>query len=987
MKKLIDLINEEDIKNPLTDLEIAKIMDISRAEVIKIRHSAKIEDSRKRRNDILEKSIKSLIQKYPNISNRAITSKLNENGFRVSRNVISKFMNDEIELEVQISNTKDTDDNIKIITDSQDDKSKEDHNEDAFSTLIGSNGSLKPKIELAKAAILYPPKGLHTLIYGTTGVGKSELAECMYKFSLESGAKKSNAPFVVFNCADYADNPQLLLSQLFGYAKGAFTGADADKQGLVEKANNGILFLDEIHRLPPEGQETLFYLIDKGKFRRLGESDTLRTANIMIIGATSEKLESALLATFIRRIPMTIELPELNKRPLKERFDIIVAFLKQEATKVNVKIIVSLNVIEALLLYDLKGNVGQLRSDIQVACARGFLGYISKKKDFMNIDIVHISGEVAKGMLNINKNRKNIESFIEEDLEIKPYDGYRDDTVINTSYLMPTDIYKDIEDRYQKLEAQNMDSHLINQLIGDELERKIQQVVKKVKGNRHNLIRNDLEKIVGHKIIYAVDNMMKEINDNPEYKDETLYYCLATHLSAAYERLMQNKFIHNPQLKEIKEEYPEKYTLAKKMGGIASGCLNIQLPEDEIAFIAMYLKAYSKKDDLLNKYVGVVVLSHGHVAEALVNVASRLLGENHAYAIDMSFDESPQQALDRTENIVKNSNLGRGVLLLVDMGSLMSFGKIISEKTGIPIRTCNRVDTIMVIEAIRKSMLPDESLDEIADSLEKSMYNYEFEIIEEKRKNRVKPVIIFTCLTGIGTAKALMETVINKMPSLNERVEMICKGSLSENVSKDIHKILHEKNIIAVIGTFNLKIKNIPFISATEIINEKGLGILQNIVNEKVGIYNSKEGSPVLNNLIDDQLIFIDIPTKNKTKILSNVLCEMEKLGYITTKYKKSVFDREKLAPTLLNKNIAIPHGNPSEVNKHGIAIIKLDSPIEWSDGNMIEIIFLLALKEYDREMFLRIYNFAENARNIQKIKLCKTKDDIKEVFLGENRI
>lgn len=69
---------------------------------------------------------------------------------------------------------------------------------------------------------------------------------------------KDDAPFKSFNCADYYNNPQLLMSQLFGYAKGAFTGADQDHEGLVEKADGGVLLLDEVHRLPPEGQEMLF---------------------------------------------------------------------------------------------------------------------------------------------------------------------------------------------------------------------------------------------------------------------------------------------------------------------------------------------------------------------------------------------------------------------------------------------------------------------------------------------------------------------------------------------------------------------------------------------------------------------------------------------------------------------------------------------------------------------------------------------------------
>ena len=66
---------------------------------------------------------------------------------------------------------------------------------------------------------------------------------------------------------------------MFGHVKGAFTGADTDKIGLVEKANGGILFLDEVHRLPPDGQEMLFYLMDKGEYNRLGDGSK-RKSNV-----------------------------------------------------------------------------------------------------------------------------------------------------------------------------------------------------------------------------------------------------------------------------------------------------------------------------------------------------------------------------------------------------------------------------------------------------------------------------------------------------------------------------------------------------------------------------------------------------------------------------------------------------------------------------------------------------------------------------------
>ena len=93
--------------------------------------------------------------------------------------------------------------------------------------LIGAAGSLRLPIRQAKAAILYPPRGLHTLITGQTGVGKSSFARNMYDYAVKSGRLAADAAFVTLNCANYADNPQLLLSQLFGHVRGAFTGVCA----------------------------------------------------------------------------------------------------------------------------------------------------------------------------------------------------------------------------------------------------------------------------------------------------------------------------------------------------------------------------------------------------------------------------------------------------------------------------------------------------------------------------------------------------------------------------------------------------------------------------------------------------------------------------------------------------------------------------------------------------------------------------------------
>lgn len=245
-----------------------------------------------------------------------------------------------------------------------------------FSNMIGYNGSLAMQTQMALAASSYPPHGIHTLIEGETGVGKTLLA-CEMARNLKSIKAKNNeeAPFVMFNCAEYANNPQLLLSQLFGYAKGSFTGAVKDKAGLIEEANGGVLFLDEIHRLPPTGQEMLFAVIDKGIFRRMGDT-TDRFARFMLIGATTEDPAESLLSTFKRRMPLTIEIPSLSERPINERLDIISLFFDREANNLCLPIRVSCAALRLLISCKGKNNIGDLRNEIQLACARAYLKHI-----------------------------------------------------------------------------------------------------------------------------------------------------------------------------------------------------------------------------------------------------------------------------------------------------------------------------------------------------------------------------------------------------------------------------------------------------------------------------------------------------------------------------------------------------------------------------------------------------------------------------------
>ncbi|HEY3992115.1 MAG TPA: sigma 54-interacting transcriptional regulator, partial [Ktedonobacteraceae bacterium] len=281
----------------------------------------------------------------------------------------------------------------------------------SFGTLIGGEEGLKVAIQQAKAAMLYPPRGLHTLLCGPSGVGKTTFARLMHAFAVELRALPADAPFISFNCADYAGNPQLLMAHLFGVVRGAYTGADRDREGLVEQANRGILFLDEVHRLPPEGQEMLFYLIDRERFRRLGEVQE-RKASLLLLAATTENPATALLPTFQRRIPMLITLPGLHERTSMERYALLRAFFTTECSSIGTNIQVDPQVLRALLFYECPGNIGQLRTDVQLICARAYLEYRTNNLPELQVHLGVLPDHVRSGLLRTAELQPDLESVL-----------------------------------------------------------------------------------------------------------------------------------------------------------------------------------------------------------------------------------------------------------------------------------------------------------------------------------------------------------------------------------------------------------------------------------------------------------------------------------------------------------------------------------------------------------------------------------------------
>jgi transcriptional regulatory protein LevR/transcriptional regulator with AAA-type ATPase domain len=738
--------------------------------------------------------------------------------------------------------------------------------ESPFNYLIGAHTSLKNQIEQAKAALLYPPNGLHTLIIGSTGVGKSLFVNIMYQYSKYIKKLPEEAPFVVFNCADYANNPQLLLSYIFGHVKGAFTGADKEKEGIVEKADGGILFLDEIHRLPPEGQEMIFYFMDTGTYNKLGETDRQRKANVLLIGATTEEPSSALLNTFIRRIPITIVIPNFEERSIEDKLELVHYLLSKEAQRVNKTIKISAEAVKALIGSTTYGNVGQLKSNIQLICATGFLNCMNSDK-CIDININLLPPNIRNGLLNFESKLKDgaqVWNRIPNILTIKP-DGNR--TFIETdAYEPPFNIYNIIEDKAFVLKEEGMNDDDIKNYITTDINVHLKQFYARFKNDAYR--KDGLLKIVDKDIVDFAQEI-KTLAENKLNKRLTdrFIYAISLHFSALFNRIKKNtvSFSNNIQL-TLSAINSKEYEVAKEIHKLMEERYDIAIPEIEIEYLALLLNSIQELSH--QERVGIVVAAHGtSTATSMVAVAKKLFEAENILAVDMPLERTPADILENVIESVKQVDEGKGVLLLVDMGSLNTFGETITKRTNINIKSIDMVSTALVLEAVRKCSLSDTDLNSVYSYLLTDFRGYTSNMgVDSNFDNN--NVIVTICSTGKGAAIKLKELVeaVTKNISMNNSVKVIPVGLV--NLNESIKRISEKHKVLALVGITNPNM-GIPFISIEELINGAGENILRNIIEGKIITTSTMgENQVILENLCKQTLMEI-VTFLNPEKIYS----------------------------------------------------------------------------------------------------------------------
>lgn len=710
---------------------------------------------------------------------------------------------------------------------------------DIFEHLIGRKNSLKNQIEQAKAAILYPPHGLNVLITGPTGSGKTYFANAMNQFACNKGVI-SNPHLTTFNCADYAHNPQLLMSHLFGYVKGAFTGANEDQEGLIQKADGGILFLDEVHRLPPEGQEMIFYLMDHGTYSRLGETDKSHKANVRLICATTEDPESSLLATFVRRIPIVVQMPSFNSRTMRERFGLLKQMLLIEANRIHKKIYFDEDVARSLIGSVTYGNVGQLKSNVQLVCAQGFLNNI-QEQDAIYLHFDQLPPNIKEGLSRLANDRKqfgDLAKMMDPQMVVSPDDSV---SPVNDgdNYELPYNLYEIIGDKAALLSEEGLDQEAINNFIMTD----INVHLKGFYSDKHlERDQNELYEIVDQDVL-DLANRLKQILITEGYKISSNFsYAMSLHISSFIKRIESGKPLRKvaPNMISMVQDYPQEFEYAKIVKDEIEKHYHLPVPDSELYYLAVLL--ISLEAEKQNGKVGIVVAAHGNsTASSMVQVVDQLLNPDNLAAFDMSLDMSPQEALKGIEEKVRQVNSGNGVILLVDMGSLSTFDEKISEHTGIKVKSVDMVTTALVLETARKTSLIDSDLENVYREIsefsgysrttekEKKEVQHPLNNDVEKSVDQPPKAILAICSTGQGTAvkiKKMLDSIL-----IDHLIDDIVVLPISVvDMDEQITEIQKQYRIVAVTGIVRPHL-SVPFISLEKLLQGGGEQFITAIEN------------------------------------------------------------------------------------------------------------------------------------------------------------
>ncbi len=374
---------------------------------------------------------------------------------------------------------------------------------------------------------------------------------------------------------------------------------------------------------------------------------------------------------------MVICIPPLRKRTFEERLYLIKNFFKEESIRLNKEIYVSLNSMRALLSYNYPNNVGQLKSDIQLICAKSYSLYLTNKKDDVRIVSRNLPSYIQDGLYKEKEHRSIWNKLIGEEI-----DFFKFSSKSTESFSFDNNdagIYSFIKNKLENLKSQGISNIDIEEILEKDIAN-YYTISSNAITNEIN--RKNLYNIMDDNILDCFDLIINYINKQLNHTlNSNIYTAFALHINTLIRRINNDKPIVNPNLSKIKKLYKKEFQIALGIREILENTLNISVPLEECGYLALFLVPEMKFSDSIDDMVKIIVIAHGEsTASSMKDVVSKLLGEDCIIAIDAPIEISAAEILNKLRDIIKNTKSNGGYLLLVDMGSFTTFAEIIEDE-------------------------------------------------------------------------------------------------------------------------------------------------------------------------------------------------------------------------------------------------------------------------------------------------------------------
>ena len=659
-----------------------------------------------------------------------------------------------------------------------------------FKKLIGWNRSLSQLVEQCKATISYPPNGFPMMLHGATGTGKSLIAKLSYEYAKNHNLLQKEKRFVSINCSEYANNPELLTANLFGYVKGAFTGADHDVEGLIALADGGVLFLDEVHNLKAECQEKLFQFMDQSIYHRVGDNKTWYSSQVRLIVATTEEPDKVLLRTLLRRIPMIIEIPSLENRGLQEKIEILHHIFNLEQNRLKIKIKMSSQVYNLLISSKYEGNIGGLKSVIQSCCINSLFQINSLNE--MEITLKNLPENFLK-KIRIEKIVANHnEEFIYVDNLVK-ITGVDNRIIKLCEEIINLYTEKDDQQFYDRASTKILE-YLDERLIDGNMQNKTDFYNE---GIRHilQLVNMHYHLELSNNNILAMSRLFIDFMHN-------------AHVIAEWSREREDNI--SIILEKLKNDNLRLDSISVEIINYFENYLDMKLSNLELIMLLLFLQMYSVTNIIERR--SAVILAHGFsTASSIASAANQFLGKYIYDSIDVPLNVDSTTVIKQLNSYISKLNNIEELILLVDMGSLESI------YTGLNLRNAkigiiNQVTTSSALE-IGSSLLRNETLEVIFDRVA-NQGAIKYRIENNLRKT---PLILCSCMSGMGAAERLREVIMSSLPANSIiKVKSYNYYDLLKNSINDM--LFEDGKVICVVGTMNPNIKGLNFIAIEDLV-------------------------------------------------------------------------------------------------------------------------------------------------------------------------